>query len=47
MIFMPEAQRHTFSVDMVVPRALRAVQLQDRAAHQTPEVKPTRLAKEP
>jgi hypothetical protein len=49
MIFVPVALRHTSSVDMVVidPRDLRGAQLQDRAADQTPEVKPTRLAKEP
>jgi hypothetical protein len=42
MIFVPVAPRHTFSVDMVVidPRDLRAAQL-------TPDVRPTRLAKEP
>jgi hypothetical protein len=49
MIFVPVAPRHTSSVDMVVidPRDLRAARLQDRAAHQTPDVRPTRLAQEP
>jgi hypothetical protein len=47
MIFVPMALRHAPSVDMVVPRDLRAAHLRDRAAHQTPEVKPTRLVKEP
>jgi hypothetical protein len=48
-IFLPVVLRHTSSVDMVVidPRDLRSAQLQDRAAHQTSEIKPTRLAKEP
>jgi hypothetical protein len=46
MIFVPVALRHTSSIDMVVidPRDLRAAQLQDRAAHQTPEVKSHRHA---
>jgi hypothetical protein len=47
MIFVPVALRHTSSVDMMVRRDLRAAHLQDRAAHQTPEVKPTRLVKKP
>jgi hypothetical protein len=41
-IFVPGASHHASSVEVVVvdPRELRAAQVRDKAAHQTPELEP-------
>jgi len=49
MIFVPVVLHHASPVEMVIidPRDLRAAQLRDKPAHQTPGIRPTRPANGP